>query len=101
MVVAVESAEADGSFTAIACFIKDANVFADKWDLGLILIITFFVAIGLIFLTVEFTTGSEIWQTSFALFSLGFGAFLISRYKQFHDAKVAIRRSLVKKNSEN
>ena len=98
IVVAVESRKEDGSLMAIACFIKDKNVFADSWDWRLIFIITFFISIGLFFLTVELMPGSELWQMGFALFSLGFGAFWISRYKQFHNAKAAILYSMVKRN---
>jgi hypothetical protein len=101
LVVAVGSPEDDGSFVAIACFIKNENVFADDRDWGLIFIITLFVCIGIFFLSVEFSRGSEIWQPCFALFSLGFGAFWISRYKRFHNAKAAICDSLGKKTTEN
>ena len=94
IVVAVDSRLHDGSFISIACYVRGKNVFADGWDLTTIFLIIFFVGIGLFFLIVESRPESEIWQTSFALFSLGFGIFAISRYKQFHDAQAAILRGL-------
>jgi hypothetical protein len=94
IVVAVESRLHDGSYIAIACYVRGKNVFADGWDLTTIFLINFFVGIGLFFLIVDARSESQIWQTGLALFSLGFGIFAISRYKQFHDAKAAILRAL-------
>ncbi|PTR17123.1 hypothetical protein C8R31_101279 [Nitrosospira sp. Nsp2] len=90
IVVAVESRLHDGSFTAIACCVRDKNVFADDWNLTTIFLIILFLSSSLFALPGKPTSGGEPWPV-IALFFGGFGTYLVFRYKQFNDAKAVAR----------